>query len=100
MFQRFVVLITLGWMFYFFVRAAGLDNWFSSYVYDSPEVPEQVVDHNGGNSGEAQDLLEVIVIIIILLSSINHIPADWLGASRAPVSSAIVISVISTRAGW
>lgn len=61
-------------MFYFFVRAAaGLDNWFSSYVYDSPEVPEQVVDHNGGNSGEAQDQLEVIVIIIILLSSINHI---------------------------
>jgi hypothetical protein len=66
MFQRIVVLITLGWVF-FSSSEPPPDS-----TIGFPEVPEQVVDHNGGNSSEAQDLLEVIVIII-LLSSINHI---------------------------
>ncbi|KAG0527223.1 hypothetical protein BDA96_06G214900 [Sorghum bicolor] len=35
-----------------------IKNWFSSYVYDSPEVPELVADHNGGNGSETQDPFE------------------------------------------
>ncbi|XP_066343505.1 uncharacterized protein [Miscanthus floridulus] len=35
-----------------------IKNWFSGYVYDSPEVPELVADNDGGNGSETQDPLE------------------------------------------
>jgi hypothetical protein len=47
-----------------------IKNWFSSYVYDSPEVPELVADHDGGNGSETQDPFEVN---LFLLNSINQV---------------------------
>ncbi|XP_052135303.1 uncharacterized protein LOC127753895 isoform X2 [Oryza glaberrima] len=64
-----------GWSshpFSFPSQPPDIKNWFSSYEYESPEVPE-LVGGNGGNSGsETQDPLEVGVPVDSLLEPTTH----------------------------
>jgi hypothetical protein len=54
--------LTLCWAFFSSSEPPDIKNWFSSYVYDSPEVTEQVADHDSGDGSETQDPFEVIII--------------------------------------
>ncbi|KAF0895288.1 hypothetical protein E2562_008600 [Oryza meyeriana var. granulata] len=49
-----------------------IKNWFSSYEYESPEVPELVAGQGGNSGSETQDPLEVGVAEHSLLDQTTH----------------------------
>ncbi|KAL5215679.1 hypothetical protein ABZP36_007080 [Zizania latifolia] len=55
-----------------------IKNWFSSYVYESPEVPELAAGHGGDSGSETQDPLEDEVPYSLL----EHTTHDGDAASR------------------
>ncbi|KAG8082945.1 hypothetical protein GUJ93_ZPchr0014g47064 [Zizania palustris] len=55
-----------------------IKNWFSSYVYESPEVPELAAGHGGDSGSETQDPLEDEVPDSLL----EHTTHDGDAASR------------------